>query len=270
MDRLTNIEPERKDEIVLTAIERELPCVLTVPLGMGWQTCKARFMLAPDVVGRIVLSAPEAADSEEESSTVTAGPVELRSGQRVGVSFRRGHKKCMFSSKVECVHGTAERDPKLAGCVELQWPETIQEFQRRVYQRAQPTGRKILVRFWPGGVAKRSEAEAGDAGILTGVLQDLSAGGIRILTTDVSPDHFEVGMPIGCAFTPKPRGDVLVLDAVYRHFQPEKDGTGSIGLQFVGLEVSDRGKSMLAQLARIVTDFQRGTSRNHSGQSSRR
>ena len=97
--------------------------------------------------------------------------------------------------------------------------------------------------------------------MLSGAMLDLSAGGISILTNEISPYLFVEGDPVGCAFAPKPRAETLVLDATFRHIDALPNGNFALGLQFVGLETSDRGRTLLSQLAGIVTDYQRGHAR---------
>lgn len=253
MEKLVYVEEVRKNEIIASAIEKETPCVLTRRGDRGWQPCKSRLVSHPEAVGRLLLSA--SADTE----LGTGEP--LTPGERVGVTFRRGHKKCMFATTVT---GPVALEPTAGDaieCIELQWPEGLQELQRRVYFRATPLGRRVNVRFWPGGVVGRADAERDGGTLMVGVLQDLSAGGMRIKTTDVAPDTFAEGDAVGCAFAPKPRGETLILDGTFRHCQVEDDGSASIGVQFVGLEASERGRETLAALARVVTDFQRGQAR---------
>jgi len=255
MEKLINIPADRKDEIVQAAIDKSVLCVVTYGAAEGWKTLKAKMVEgAPD--DRLVLCA------ESREATNLGG--ELFAGQRLGISFRRGHKKCMFASLV--LDQRAIGDGESAGDVkavriEAQWPQLLQELQRRVYYRVCPPGRKVRVRFWGGGVSARAGENADNVKAYTGTLLDVSAGGMRIYTTDVAPDTFTEGEPIGCSFVPKPRAETIVLDAVFRHFQREDDGQFSVGLQFVGLETTERGRGILASLAGVVTDYQREQAR---------
>ena len=254
MERMLYVDHERKNEIIANAIRRQSPCVITCRTAGGWQTHKAKFVSASSATGRLFVEVPRGDGPAEK-------PLFLP-GERLGVSFRRGHKKSMFATAVvgpgPAASGASEGDLE---CVELAWPDTLQELQRRVYFRALPPGRKIHVRFWPGGVAARAKTDGNGPGLFHGMLHDLSAGGMRVLTTGISPETFTVGDTLGCSFTPKPRGDTLVLDATFRHFQRAEDGMVSLGFQFVGLETTERGRNLLVKLARVVTDYQRGRGR---------
>lgn len=252
MEKLLYLNESRRNEILLAAIEHETLCVVTRREGQGWRTCKSRFV-SGEPGGCILLRLPTETEEGDQ-------PVPFVVGERLGVSFRRGHKKCMFATTVAdsmALSLTTNEEDVLAVC----WPEQVHELQRRVYYRAEPVGRKVHVRFWPGGVAARRDAGTDESGVRSGIMLDISAGGMRLISTDVTPDSFTAGQAIGVAFTPKPRGETLVLDAVYRHCQPESDGTWSVGLQFVGMETSQRGRATLSALANLVTDYQRAASR---------
>jgi c-di-GMP-binding flagellar brake protein YcgR len=255
MEKLVYVDAGRRDEIVIEAIARATPCVLAIHGRLGWQTCKSHLVAGSPADQRVAIAVPHAAEGETLPT--------LGSGERVGLSFRRGHKKCMCATTI-LGEAVREVDGGRVTCLELKWPETLQELQRRVYYRARP-GRRVLVRLWRGGVAGRTETEKIPGSIFSGVMLDLSAGGVRVISTDVAPDTFAEGEPIGCAFSPRARGEPFVLDAVFRHFHYDEDGTASFGLQFVGLEATERGRQQLAGLAQVVSEFQRGEARQRRG-----
>ena len=256
MSQLLQVDAGKKNEILATAIEKAMICVLTRRTQDGWQTFKSKLLADPYDGERLLIETPRAHGNGAD--------ITFTNGERFGVTFRRGHKKCMFASAIVSQGiGSFEVGEAEIPYIELQWPEMLQELQRRAYYRVSPTGRAVRVRFWAGGVIARANAESDSqsSGVVTGILQDISAGGMRVCTTDVAPDDFTDGEPVGCAFTPKPRGETLILDAVFRHYQPTSGGA-SIGLQFVGFEATERGRDMLAKLARVVTDYQRRQARD--------
>jgi len=254
MEKLINVQDDRKDEILLTAIDKKALCVITRNGPDGWQTFKSR-LVAGSAYDRIVLQSPADVD---DLPTFFAG-------QRLGISFRRGHKKCMFAS-IALSHAVQQVAGQRILALEAQWPQTLQELQRRVYYRVEPPGRTVRVRFWRGGVSARADAAQTEVQTYTGSLLDLSAGGMRILSTEVTGDTFTEGEAVGCSFIPKPRAETLVVDGVYRHFQVESDGRVSVGVQFVGLEATDRGRQILSDLAAVVTDYQREQARRQRRQ----
>jgi c-di-GMP-binding flagellar brake protein YcgR len=251
MQGLLCVEESRKNELIAEAIDRQTLCVISARHADGWWTGKSRFVAGPSVVGRMLIELPPEA---------TAGDILAFSpGEKLGISFRKGPKKGMFSTVVLGRERIADEEAGApVGGIEGQWPDALQEFQRRVYYRAVPPGRRIPVRLWPGGVAARKDVESAGQGVWSGTLWDLSAGGLRVLTDKVAGETFIEGERVGCSFTPRPRGETFVLDCLFRHQQAEHEGVTSVGLQFVGLEATEEGRLTLAKLARVVTEFQRG------------
>jgi len=176
----------------------------------------------------------------------------LRTGAEVGLTFRRGHKKCVCYTVVE------RRQTSDAGVfLELRCPQQIQELQRRVFERTPPPAdRSIQVEFWEnqGGDEKATARRAN-----SGQLVDISVGGMRIKTTLSEPVTADrtyrcrLGIPAARAS--------LTLDAVLRHVEAPVDGVSSLGLQFIGLEASREGYERMLELARFVKYLQRQTAR---------
>jgi c-di-GMP-binding flagellar brake protein YcgR len=132
----------------------------------------------------------------------------------------------------------------------VSWPDEIQEVQRRAYQRATPpAGHAIAVRFWnsvtgPDGPQRRS-----------GVMEDLSAGGLRVRTSEAY--GLNEGDTVQVSFSVRSRGPAFVLDANFRHREQAPEGQWLLGFQFVGLESSRQGQQTLGELVKTVTGFQR-------------
>ena len=245
MDRMQYVEPARRDEILFEAVEKSAPVVVTSRRGKDWLTHKSRFLAAPDVPDHLLIGGPLTA----ETGTVTV----LARGERIGVSFRHGHKKCMFGTVVEDLQECPQ-------AIVVGRPEELQELQRRVYYRsAPPRGTTVQVRYWPADdhphtAAGRPPDDAGH-----GTLKDLSVGGIRIETHD--HPSIRIGQTVVCHFAHKRGAPPITVDATLRHRQNEPRGSESLGLQFVGLETTPGGRKRLVRLARIVSDYQRSNYR---------
>ncbi len=272
------VSNHRRDEILCEAIAQRTQVVLTLRVGEFWRTMKSR-LLDGDAGRRVVI--------EQPTVESRGGPLELTGGEELGVTFRRGNKKCMFVAVVQQVVARwgaaagplsgASGSPAEQGiaAVVVRWPEQLHEMQRRVYVRVpSPADQPVTVRFWSGGAANRPPGSlpesmresAGTSGAMAayagaGELSDLSAGGIA-LTVPVAP-NLELGDPIGCSFTPRTGEEPFVLDAVLRHIGRDAEDRPTLGLQFVGLETSPIGQATLARLARVVTAFQRVESRRN-------
>jgi hypothetical protein len=238
-DPLT-VEDIRLDQILSEAVGNATRVVLTCRGADGWQTLKTAFTVGVREDRCIRLSSP-------------GGPP-LEAGQRVGVAFRRGHRKCVFSTVVV---GT-EPD----GEVILRRPSLIQQMQRRVYHRAcPPPGRAIPVTIWAGHVEDEVDGPPADAPLVQGELEDLSVGGIR-LTTMHAPTLAE-GAAVVCSFRVTSRGEPCLVNAMYRHGERRADRY-SLGFQFIGLETRADGSKILSLLARTVTNYQRAASRRRA------
>ncbi len=256
MKPLLPVDEQKKNDVLMHASENNVFCVLTNRSNGTWESAKTKFIFSEESPDRMFVEAVDAGCDQA---------LDYLSGELVGVTFRRGHRKCLFSTTVM---GTTsvESDGELINVVELEWPTALHELQRRAFQRAVPIGRHVSVRFWEGGVCNRREAEHQGNGIMTGTLVDLSAGGMRILSMDVAPDTFAEGDVIGFSFRPRSRGETIVIEGVFRHFQLTSDGLASMGIQFIGLECSEHGRELLATLAGVVSEYHRELGRRKKRQ----
>ena len=100
----------------------------------------------------------------------------------------------------------------------IQWPQNLQEMQRRVYRRVSPpAGRQINVRYWPAensstaGDARDALVCPSDCSALCGKLLDLSAGGLRVAVAETGGELAK-GSPFICEFSPNSGEPVLTLE----------------------------------------------------------
>ena len=233
------------DRILQDSIDHEQRLVLTHNSAQGWRTFKSQFVSGSAQSRLIQVSA----------STPLETPVHqiLRPGDTLGVTFRSGHKKCMFSTTIESIQHETD-----TAMVTISWPDQIQQLQRRAYQRVKPPEDVVIaVRFW------RQEGAAGvpveGRTVRYGQLEDLSAGGLRIKVAD--PEGIQLGMAFRCVFEPHPGKPPLILDVFVRHREAADCGRASIGFQAVGLEATPEGRRTLERLARTVSRFHRAQSR---------
>jgi hypothetical protein len=244
LDRMRHVEPDRRDEIILEAARRSTPVVLTRREERNWTSHKAHFQGADDSRTRLTITACE------EILQARGGPP-VR-GERIGVAFRRGHRKCMFSAVIE--------DVQAADTLVVKWPDQIQELQRRAYYRVSPPrGITLPVRFWvPEGRPHGALAQPPENAWI-GTVIDLSAGGMRISCRE-NPS-LELGQTVLCHFAHKRGAPPLSVEASLRHRQPGDRSEESLGLQFIGLETTSTGQKCLVRLAKIVSEFQQSNYR---------
>lgn len=236
------IARERQDEVLLDALSHHRHVVLTHQAPAGWQLLKAKFVAGSPSTGSILVKlAPTPVDEMPEIP-------EPRS--TFGAAFRVGHKKCLFNTTLQEIMRGAD-----GVSLVLTWPESLEQVQRRVFERAQPPkGMVVAVRFW-----RHQPSGGGERSVRHGQLEDLSGGGMRIKSTD--PDNLEVGATYRCAFAARPGRPPLVVDAILRHGEAGSGGRASLGFQFAGLDATAEGREVLARIADLVNRFKRSRSR---------
>lgn len=250
MSQLMDVKHQRRDEILCQAAERQVQAVISHRLDNGWTTYKSRILQADAAEGFVILQHPEPGPGQ--------APPELAPGEQIGVSFRRGHKKCLCSAHIELLTSFKLSDGQAVAALQIPWPEELQEIQRRVYYRAEvPAGRRIEVAVWDGGILDRNQAELRDAPHHTGLLLDISGGGCRVSFEPSRDPQLQSGDTIGIRFQPDPRSEPIFLDAVFRHVEDSTRSNLALGFQFVGLETTSQGRQMLQALSRVVSTFLR-------------
>ncbi len=258
---------EQLAQILENSIDRRDRLVLTHNSPQGWRTFSSQFL------GRGP-SSDDRLDSRSHQQVIlvkTPVPREGCSsqlpepGDTVGVTFRFGHKKCMFSAILESIQGDG-----YSGMTALRWPDQLQQLKRRAYERARPPKDVIIaVRFWREGFAGGQAASGTDASsgrtmegrtVYHGQLEDLSAGGMRVRVAN--PDHIQLGVAYRFVLAPRPGKPALILDALARHREAAEHGRASAGFQFVGMETTPQGRQTLDRLVRLVHQFQRARSQS--------
>jgi c-di-GMP-binding flagellar brake protein YcgR len=185
-------------------------------------------------------------------------PPELAPGEQVGVTFRRGHKKCMCSVTIQRMLDYMLPDGASVRAMEIPWPDQLQQMQRRLYYRAVvPMGRRIEVSLWEGDILANEPAELRQRPHHLGLLQDISAGGCRVVFDKSRDPLLHEGDTVGIQFQPDPRCEPIRIDAVFRHSEEFAQNKLSLGFQFVGLEMTAEGRHALQALSRIVSTFLR-------------
>ena len=85
------LPPDRRDEILRESITLQCPIVVTQKRADGWLVGKSRFLGTATQGNEMIIAHP---------SVPHQGPSEILGGHQIGISFRRGHKKCVFNTVV--------------------------------------------------------------------------------------------------------------------------------------------------------------------------
>lgn len=247
MSIVFTLDSWNRDRALEEAADERAIVTLTRHDGEAWDTLKARCRYASAAQRYLVLEYPP-------PSADAPIPPAIRPGENVGVSFRRGHKKCVFMAVVAASGPLRLPDGRRLDGLRLSWPEEIQELQRRVYYRAKvPANREVPVHIWRGGRQRIGVEPATCAGRLV----DISVGGVRLQVSALWARMLRDGERVGLRFQPDLHGPFLMLDGVCRHAESGPDGSAFVGVQFVGLDIRADEKETLQQLIRVVIQFQR-------------
>lgn len=239
---------ETSDTLDQAAKENAL-VVVTVQENDVWHTFKCRFLERDPNRKFFVL------DYQETHGTK---PIALSPGQYVGISFRNRSRKVMFATVVEAKGRYLVDGKNSVPAVRFRWPEDLTELQRRVYYRTPlPAEMSVMLNLWPGGVNARKPTQQKTLSICTGELLDLSCGGTLVQLNQLEapdwPDNQSLGVEL---HLPDGRPPML-MNAYFRGARYDEENQLCAALQFVGLELTDDGRSILQRLARFVQKIHR-------------
>lgn len=234
----------QRDEVLRVAIEKQVPLTATVRSGARWIVSKSRFL--PRVAGSGLLCIEPPTLDPIHGEVGIGFAQEWEPGTTIGVSFRRGHHKCLFATTVAGRQRVAVNAETRKDAVLIRRPEAIEELQRRAYYRTiVPPEAPLTARLRLG-----AERQAFEAAVV-----DVSVGGACVRLMEAPREAPSGGAPFivtieGTNCAP------LSVDALFRHSRLDEGGTVLWGVQFVGLE-SSGGRQTLNALSRLVTRLTR-------------
>jgi len=259
------LDPGSASAILSWAAERQTPITASLLTEGRWCNLRSHFIRYDIDRNLIQIVYPISID--------TLAPPEITAGEELGISLRRGHKKCIFVSPVMMRSMDQSADGQAMDTLVVRGPKEVRELQRRVYQRVMvPQDRFIAVKLWQGGlpnVAQPNVAQPpsavdfppltkGRAGVgstwplCSGRLDNASVGGILVdIRTDQNP-RLGVGDLVGVEITASPGRQPLLAEAQYRHCVMKSPGRMGVGLQFLGLEHDLPDRTSISQIADFV------------------
>ena len=246
MTKPRDLTPAQCHEAIRLAIERRLPLVATIRDDDRWVLMHSRFVPRDPGAGLLCIE-PPLGDTLAGAQGI---PLEVPTGATIGVTFRRGHHKCMFSTTVFGRQRVTVSPELRIEALLIRCPAEVQQLQRRVYVRSiVPTGVCIPVEI---ASRPRSDASSPPAATVIGQLADLSAGGIRILVDHAPSQAPEIGRPFQITIRPD-RRPAIQTDALFRHCQMDSHDRIAWGLQLVGLETTESGRHTLSAIADLMS-----------------
>ena len=224
------------------AVQRCLPVTLTNRHDNVWEVYKANFLALN--TNRLAISQPV--------SDCGLGHLEAARGQEVAITFKKGYNKCLFMARV-IGQEHFELDTGInVPAVVVYCPEQIEKIQRRAYNRiSPPQDMQVSIDFWPcDGDANKDRRSA--------MLVDLSAGGLGMTALAKECDLLEENKLYQLEFVPLQGQGPLVVQCRVRHINSDQvSEVKSVGVQFIGLEMTEQGRATLRRLGRVVSVYQR-------------
>ncbi len=233
-------------ELFDRAVQDRALAVLTLQDGVTWQTFKSRF-LESDPRGHFVVLDYQPCERE----TLPA----VAPGQCVGVSFRQRNHKLLFATVAQARGHYLLGDQTRIPAVRYRWPTAVTELQRRAYFRTPvPVDVRLPVTLWAGGLRAKSEDASATAPEIVGEAVDLSCGGMLVRLPE-SP-AWQQEQTVGVEMRLPDGGPPVRLEARCRGGRSADDGQ-AVALQFIGLELSADGNTLLQRLANVVQRLHR-------------
>lgn len=241
MSQRRRIGADSTDTLVREAIARHCFVAVSCRAVDGWSGFDSRF-LAEAAPGESLLIEYPSRDGNYLPEVVP--------GQTLGLSFRRGAKRCVFSA---IVLGTqrARIDGVEAPAVLVSWPSDVFELQRRLDYRAPiATTDMILV-----ATSRQLNPHTPPEPERTARLLDLSAGGLSLGFS--APDYpcWEAGDLVICSFTVPHCEEPFDLVARIRYANLTRDML-RVGVQWFGLETTETGRAMLDRVTDLCAHYQ--------------
>jgi hypothetical protein len=234
---------------LVEAARSRTPAVLTYQTSSGWAMVKTQFLDAGDANESLCLElAVQPGRLEEPMPEI---------GQELGVSFRRGSRKCVFTACLTACETQPTPGGRTRTLLRVTWPDAIQELQRRLYHRTPiPSGRFIPVDLW---LARARETPQAAPLAHRGRMLDLSAGGLSVEFPLESRPRWQEDDQLACRFAAS-AGRAIEVTARVTNYERRSDGRVRVGLQFMGLDAGDRGRQVLQQISGLTQQLQRSGS----------
>jgi len=239
---------DKPGRILQAVVENRIPIVMSYLANQRWRVVRVLPVGLED--NRFVVKI---------SPQKKAHPVNVQTGQSVGISFRygygNGYDKFIFGATVAGFESSTSQG---VDAIVLAVPEQIELVQRRSYLRVEvPKSLDVKVqlrhRYYTSG---RGLATAEVHQNWRGTLVDISAGGMQIAIDAAQTSDFKKGQSLGLRFTPMPYETPLMFSAQVRNILPTADDRSvCLGLQMVGLEASPEGRLILQRLCCIVDQY---------------
>lgn len=252
MTREACLDRDSQQSVLHWAVQRGVAINVSLLSNDRWCSLRSQFLRFDPDQNLLQIAYPV--------PTADSPPAEVVPGDRLGLSFRRGHKKCIFLSLVVMRRPDTTPEGIAIDTLLIRVPGQVRSLQRRAYQRVDvPGDRFIAVKICQGGPCAVGETAWP---LCSGRLGNISVGGILVdVRADQNP-RLGVGDTVGLEITASQGLPPLLAEAQYRHCTITGPGRIGLGMRFLGLEHEISGRASIMQVADFVKSLQRLNSRN--------
>jgi len=264
MSNVTIMRGAECEQILLTAIEKNVPAIMSYLSNDRWHVAKV--LPTELAVNRLSV--------EGFGSGKKPHPINIQLNQPVGISFKYSYGKFVFDTTVIALEPSP--DPicrQRGGTIVLAVPDRIEVLQRRSYFRVHvPESLSVHVTLWhrSGELQDENRMQGGESrepsAYYQGKLIDISAGGAQVelpcqtgtIQSSCGAQRlaFRIGQFMGLRFTPMPYETPIMFNAQIRNILPAEDNKSVyLGLQIVGLEASPEGQQVLSRIVAVVERY---------------
>ncbi len=249
MTQLLPIEADEMARCLQAAVDDRVPVNVHCRSVGGGTVHRTRVLAADVQLGQLLIEYPTPMAQGQAHA-------EIVPGQCLGLSFHRGSRKCVFDAETIGRCSFRTRSGRDLPAIALRWPDSAHQFQRRLYVRT-PVPRSLAL---PVDLYREEEPLPGPSGTMPcrGLMLDLSAGGLSVaVPTNRNVGRWRMGETVTCAFRLQPDRPARQLAGRVAHCQRLDDGHTRLGLQFVGLESTPDGPTVIEHIRRLTCRFRR-------------
>ncbi|HWL93394.1 MAG TPA: hypothetical protein VNT79_07650 [Phycisphaerae bacterium] len=232
-------EADALEAVLRWAVEKRIEANVSYSEGARWISLRTNF-LQYDSENNILQLAVLREGRETGPSGSLPGP-----GHSVGISFRRGHRKCLFLSTLLLVQpGNGDSETLI-----VRVPKQVRSVQRRAYQRVVvPEGHFVAAKIWEGGAPQKGAVAWP---VCSGKLINISMGGALVEARVDQNPRLSSGEIVGIEITARP-GVSLLFDGMFRHSVASGACHLGLGFHFPALEHETPGRSSISDLSEFI------------------
>ena len=248
LSSVKKLSTARRDEIIQAACEKNAGLEIVVERDGRPAKYSSRFLLAVPKENDMRLVVEQG--SEEGHM------MKYRENEEIEAVFHVGGERFAFDSRVigRCVF-PLNNQQKVPAFV-LRYPEDLESRQRRAHYRV-PLGvaDQVTMAFLELG---GREVLAETCRIYTGVISDISAGGLAVLTRQRLPASMAAGAHVAMSFQIPGEPEHINLGGIVRNVRRNEDGSSRLlGVEYVRADGDVQTRQQIDLIQRFVVRRQR-------------